>query len=243
MSQVCIELMKGLFTLSAVGLGSLIGLRVYFRQKEYELVKQRYLEGAVDVVAAQLEASLGVVSHNWARSQQLCKSFRDTGASFDLSELKRGFLELDASKFQQVAHHRIGSLLNSQVVWEIFQAAMAYASSANAVISQEIPEAIRLRCVTDKIAQDHKTMASTMADDLRELHGESFKYDVLLNELNSLGRMLEAEKLNLKAVGEFHKRSEVKLLIDRLSTAFPREQESHVGNTGTPYQFVPASEK
>ncbi|WP_142818630.1 hypothetical protein [Rhodoferax sediminis] len=226
MLQVCIELLRGAFTLVAVALGSSIALRVYFRQKEYELVKQRYLEGGVDVVAAEIESVLGVVSHNWARCLQVCKSFRDTAENFDIKELERGFLDLDNSKFQQIAHLRISSLLQSQVVWNTFQSAMAYASSANAMITKEMPEAMRLRCTTGRIAVSHGSMADTMLVNLQELHNDGFRYTPLIRELHALSRMLEAEKLKLKAVAQFSTRPEVQHLIERLRTAFP-DQENY----------------
>jgi hypothetical protein len=49
MSPLCIELIKGLFTLAAAGLAAYIALRMYFRQKEYALIKQRYLEGSMPI--------------------------------------------------------------------------------------------------------------------------------------------------------------------------------------------------
>ena len=221
MSQICLELIKGLFTLAAVGLGAYIALGAYFRQKEYELVKERYLEGGVDIVAAELESALGVVSHNWSRCLQVCKSFRDSGKDFDVKELERGFLDLDASKFRQVAHHRIGSLIGSQVMWETFQSAMAHASAANGMFTEEIPQTIRLRCTTTRITQDHAAMASTMMEASRERHDDGSKYAVILRELHALGLMLEAEKLNLNAIAKFPKRPAVAQLIQRLQTQLP----------------------
>ncbi len=224
MSQICIELINGAFTLAAVALGAVIAILGYFWQKEYELVRQRYLEGGVDVVASELESAFGVVSHNWARCLQICKSFRDTGANFDIKELDRGFLDIDNSHFQQIAHYRIGSLIQSQVIWETFQSAMAYAASANATFTKEVPEAIRLRCTTDLIAQDHASMANTMVGEIRELHDSGFKYALINCELHALGVMLEAKMLSLKAIGKFSKRREVQQLIERLRAAFPEQK-------------------
>jgi hypothetical protein len=225
MSQLCLEIVKGFFTLVAVVLGSYVGLCIYFRQKEYELVKQRYLEGGVDIVATQLETSLGVVSHNWARCLQVCKSFRDTGEDFDVKELDRGFLVLDNSKFQHVAHHRVSSLLQSQVIWDKFQSAMAYASSANSIITQEVPEAMRMRCTTNRTPRDHASMGQKMIEDLSRVHDKSFKFAVLVRELHALSLMLEQEKLNLKAIATFSQRVEVQQVIQRLTTQVPEASE------------------
>ncbi len=226
MSPLCIELIKGAFTLAAVGIGALIALRVYFRQKEYELLKQRYLEGGVDVVAAQLETSFGVVSHNVARCLEICKSFRDTGANFDLAELSRGYLVLDASKFHEVAHHRIGKLVGSQVVWERFQLALAYASSTNAVITREIPEAIRMRLTTTAMAISHAQMGGKMVADLQLRHEAGFKFAVLQKALQAIGNILEAERLSHNAISTFHGRKEVRDIVGQLRAELPIDGEA-----------------
>jgi hypothetical protein len=229
MSQLQIKLLRGFFTLVAVVMASLIALFVYFRQKEYELTKQRYLEEGVDVLSSQLEQALGVVSHNWARCLNICKSFRDTRTDFDVEELNRGFLELDNSQFKQTAHHRVASLLNSQVVWHAFQLAMAHTTSTNSEITKEFPEVIRIRMKTDRIATDHKTLAEKLAADLEELHIKGARFGPLLHELHTLGRLLEAERLSLKRVGKFSKRMEVVEMIARLEEKYPKPVEVERG--------------
>ena len=223
MSPICLEILKGCFTLVAVGLGSLIALKAFFRQKEYELTKQRYLEGGVDVVAVQIEQALGVVSHNWARCLAIAKSFRDAGSDFDIKELEKGFLEFDSSQFKQIAHHRIGSLVRSQVIWRVFQHAMAYATNANSRICKEIPEAIRLRMTTDRIAADHGEVAEQMFQDLQGIQKEGYPFANLLREVHALGLLLEAERMSLKAVADFSNKQEVRELISRLEASFPEE--------------------
>jgi hypothetical protein len=96
MCVLSVEIIKGIFTLVPVALGAWIGLRLYFRQKEYELIKQRYLEGAVDIVAAEVEQAFGTFSHNWARCLNIVKAFRDAQNDFDAKELEKGFLDLDS---------------------------------------------------------------------------------------------------------------------------------------------------
>ena len=76
-SPLCLEIIKGIFILASSVLAPWIALCLYFRQKEYELVKQRYLEGAIDIVAAEVEQALGVVHHNWARCLNIVKAYRD----------------------------------------------------------------------------------------------------------------------------------------------------------------------
>ena len=222
MSGLGIELLKGAFTLAAVALGSIVALRVYFVQKEYELTKQRHLEQGIDVVASELEIALGTVSHNYARALQVCKSFRDYGNRFDVKELDRGFIELDSSNFRQIAHYRVGSLLQSQVVWETFQAAMAYAHSANSTIASEVPDAMRLLAADPTKLVDRDKHSLHMLKELREKHDGGFNYVTLQRELHALALLLEAKRFSLKAIGSFAQRDEAKALVARLVAAFPK---------------------
>lgn len=108
-AAICQELFKGLITL-VVGLAvAYVGLWLYFRQKEYELVKQRHLEQCIDVIASELELALGTFSHNWARCLQILKDYRDMEVHFDIKQLSAGFLELHSSRFQRIAHFRLRS--------------------------------------------------------------------------------------------------------------------------------------
>ena len=225
------DIIKQIFTLVAVALGSVVALRVYFRQKDYELTKQRYLEGGVDVVAAELEASSGVVSHNYARCLQICRSFRDVGDKFDVKELDRSFAALDNSKFHRIAHHRVGALLQSDVVWEVYQAAMAEAVATDALITKEVPEAIRLISAEPPGLRNRQDAVEQMLSGIRKAHDDSFKYATLLRELHELGSLLESTKLSLKAVAKFHKRAEVQAIVARLREAFPRDADRSVSMT------------
>ena len=221
MHSLCVELIKGVFTLTAVALGSVVALLVYFRQKEYELTKQRYLEQGVDVVAAELETAFGVVSHNYARCLQICKSFRDVDDKFDPKEIDKGFLQFDGSKFHQIAHHRISALLGSNLIWEVFQTSMAYAVSANAMMVTEVPEAMRILSGEPKGVRDRQSDGERMIDDMRTTHDEGFKYAHLVRELHALSLLLEASKLNLSAVAKFRDRADAKAIIARLTLEFP----------------------
>ena len=119
------ELFKALLTLLVGSAVAAIGLLIYFRQKEYELVKQRYLEQSIDVVASELESALGTFSHNWAHCLQMLKEYRDMEGHFEPELLANGFLEFESSRFQRIAHHRLRSLTQSDVIWKVYQLALA----------------------------------------------------------------------------------------------------------------------
>jgi hypothetical protein len=220
MPDLCTELLRGTLSIAAIAAGSFVALRMYFRQKEYELVKQRYLEQSVDAIAAHVEECLGIVSHNYARTLQLVKSFRDAEIEFDLSELARGFLELHSSQFNQIAHHRLETLIGSKIVWHVYQTTLAACSAANAQIVREFPQAMRVKQTTDRIAASHEEMVATMVRDIRAVHDGTFRYAKLLAELHFLSRLLEVERLGFEAISEFHHRTDVRNMVARLKSAF-----------------------
>jgi hypothetical protein len=230
LSPLCIEITKGLFTLAAAGFGAWIALRLYFRQKEYELIKQRYLEGAIDIVAAEEEQALGVVNHNWARCLNIVKAYRDEKDHFDVKELAKGFLNLDSSKMHRVPHHRIGTLTGSQLIWQVYQLAMAFAANSNTKITKEIPETIRLQLSTDLITSEPQTIANAMFEELNRIDDESHKFACLTRELHALGLMLETERPSFKSIAKFSKRAEVKDVIKRLERDFADELAHHDQN-------------
>lgn len=211
--------------MAAAGLGIWIALRLYFRQKEYELIKQRYLEGAVDIVAAEVEQSLGVVQHNWARCLNIVKVFRDEKRDFDIHELEKGFQELDSSKLHRVPQHRIGNLTQSQLIWQVYQLAIAFSANSNTVITKEIPDTIKLKLTSDRIVEETKEIVDSLFKTLKEIDAESHKYACLTRELHALGHMLETERLSFKGIVKLAERVEVKNLLARLKADFADELE------------------
>lgn len=226
MTTLQVELIKGAFTLASVALGSLVALYAYFRQKQYELAKQRYLEEGVDVVAAEAERAMGVVSHNFARALQLCSEFRDYGDKFDVKNLEHGFLPLDNSNFRQVAHLRVRSLLQSQVVWDAFQTVMVYTNTANSIFASEIPNSIR-RLVGDTLEPNKREERSEqLIKTVNEAQESGFKHTAFLSELHKLARLIESKRLSLKAIAKFSREWETSALVARLEAAYPDGDES-----------------
>lgn len=217
------EVARGGFTIAAAAIGAWLGVKVFHHQKEFDLVKQRYLEGGIDVVAAHCEQVLGIFHHNWARCLHLVKTFRDAQNLFDLEQLKQGWLELDSSQFHAVSHHRIQSLVRTHVIWEIYQLALSFAANANAVVAREIPDAIRLKLTSTKVNADVQTIVDQSFRHLKELHEDSFKFANLTRELEALANALQSEKLSFKRVAAFHERPEVKSAIKNLETQFAQE--------------------
>ena len=224
------DIIKGAFTLlsAAVGvvIGALLGMRAYFRQKEFELVKERYLEGALDVLASEVEQHLGVAKHNWARCLNILKAFRGEGMAFNREELTKGFLELDMSRINRIAHHRIEGLIGpegAQTIWSVYQLALADAANNSFVYTEEMPEVVNKKLITNLIKDDPETIVERLFPDLFERDEKSHRFAHLVRCLYQLGAMLEKERMTFKQIATFKDRERVKALIAELAHDFETE--------------------
>lgn len=223
MHSLSTEVVRGVFTLLAVIIGSTIALRGYFRQKEYELTKQRYLEEGIDLVEASLKDAIGVLSHNYARSLELCRAFKNLGAKISVAELDKGYIALSAEKFQQIAHTRVSTLTGTALIWEIYQEALADIEHANSVISHEIPNSIRVSLEKGEALYNHNNSADLMAKTAREQHDVQFRYQNFFIELHRLGVILERVKMSLKFVAKFQNKKDVQEILEKLRSEFKKE--------------------
>lgn len=224
------QVSSGAFSVLAVALGVWLGawfaLRGYFRQKEYELVKERYLEGAIDIVASEVDHSLGVEKHNWARCLEILKAFRDEKDVFDKKELSKGFLETHAMDFNRIALHRIERLVGyggAQMIWIVYQTALAEASVNNAFYTKEIPSTIRTKLTTSLIKTEPKEIVEALYEDVESRDEKSHRFADLVSALYHLGALLETEKMTFKQVGEFKNRREVMSILTKFERDFAKD--------------------
>ncbi|WP_350016353.1 hypothetical protein ABNK63_00460 [Rhodanobacter sp. IGA1.0] len=226
--MICQEIIRGIVTL-LVGLAiAWIGLLIYFRQKEYELVKQRYLENSVDLISAEIETLAGAFGHNWARCLHILKEFRDSEDKFDQSQLALGFVDVSGSKFQRPAHHRLRTLVQTDTFWEVYQLALSFYHSANSVIEREIPHTLRAKMTGDLTNAPYAGIVDRALDELKKLDAESQKFAELLGALQSVASELEQENLSFKDVRTFSKRRAIVASARALKDRFASELSSRV---------------
>ena len=221
------HLISGTFSVLAViigvALGAWLALRGYFLQKEYELVKERYLEGGIDILASELEQCLGVVRHNWSRCLNILKAFRDEKDVFDKEELSKGFLDLHLSPLNTIALYRIEGLVGlraAQMIWAVCQTAYSEAGINNAVYTKEIPSVVRNKLTTSLVKAEPEEIVGKMFDDLSRRDEESQRFAYLTRALSRLGAILEKKKMTFKQLSEFKKRPEVKCILAEFERDF-----------------------
>lgn len=146
------EVVKHIVTIIALYIGYRLGLRAYFRQKDYELVRQRYLTEGADEVAANIEYGLSVYRNNWARGLQILRMFRDVADQINPKMFEEGFITFDQSKFQMKPHHRMEYLVGDMVFWRVQQTLAAFVITATGHIKEDMCTEIKvnLSCQPEK---------------------------------------------------------------------------------------------
>lgn len=196
------------------------GLRIYFRQKEYELVKQRYLEQCLDVVAGELEEISSVFMHNWARSLELVKELRDAPENFEKAHLDQGFLPFRGSNFNQPAHHRLRVLTESKIFWDCYQLALSRHMALNAIAAKEIPHAIS-EYVSGRLPGSEATgIVETALDELKPMMSKSNEFAPLQNAIQRIAGELERSRLGFGEIEAFAQRENVRQIVRELEELY-----------------------
>lgn len=197
-----------------------LAVSAYFTQREHEMVVSRYLEGAVDHLAADLQRMMATFNHNWHRCLALIKAYRDYSEDFDLDELKKGFLEMTSGDLNLTAHYRIYTIVRSHALWDVHQAAMAFFDSENDKLVHEIPDAIELKLTTDRVDASHAEVAEAVAQLAKEAQDNSHRFVNLASEYQSLSRILELKRLTNKEIEKLKDGPEVQEILNRLQQNF-----------------------
>lgn len=188
------------------------GIWAYFRQKEYELVKQRYLDEGIDLLVGAAEASLNTFHSNWARCFQLVEQYKDN-PNFDTKELTRGFLKLSPDRWALTANYRVNKLVGEIDVWRAFQVVMAFSDYGCGITSSEIPEAIK-----DNMGLDDKRrqkIAEKMTEQLSSLDEKANKHHLYIEMMQQIAAALEVRRFSFKKLESFRKSGDV---VQALST-------------------------
>ena len=228
----CIEtanvIMQVSLALLVAALAAWFAVQTYYQQREYELIISRYLEGGIDLLAAEVEREMAVFNHNWARCLSILGTYRDLENNFDLAELGKGFMESQSSNLNVIGHHKLFTLVGTHEYWAVYQSAMAFFTSANAVLVKQIPDVIRVQLTTNCIQQSHKVVAEECFNVAEKQQDQSHKYAQLIAELQILSAALESERVRFKNLKEFRNKTEVKDSIARLNKTFQHDLSSSV---------------
>lgn len=231
-TPACLELLKVGITFLAAIISLItayfvyrLGLKAFFRQKEYENVRKRYLESGVELVSSQIDYALGVYRHNWMLLLRIMKQYRDIEEQLSVDDFFEQFIELDQSYFQITPMYRVHVLFKSSVVWEAYQKAFSFVGTTNDKIKAEFGSVLKAMLEVQKHPNkdDFLKKAHQLAIDIDQ---KSQKFSILLAELQGVAELLERENLTRQAISVFASRQEVKRAVQILREVFPGEEKA-----------------
>jgi len=216
------DLISGGATILAALLAVGGGIWGFFRQKEYELVQKRYLEGGLDVIISTAENSLYTFHHNWARCLELLKSFRDVD-TMKPEELDVGFLQLPTDRFALTANYRVNQIIDSPVVWQVFQLVISFAQTACSVARDEIPAALKIKLTTNQIPASRQEMVDKAMKELKELDAKSHHFHLFIGQLQDISMLLEEQKFALRDIRALRKHPVVVGALEKLGKEYAND--------------------
>ncbi len=221
--ELCEIIAKGIVAFIVAAGAARLGIYYFFIQKEYELVKSRYLDGSIDLLLAELENGLSITSHNYSRALNVIKAYRDQKNGFELAELTKGFIDVSSPQFHHVANHRLQILTGSDIFWSTYQLALSYISNANIILTTEIIDVIRMKETTDNISIDRAELIDPMVQEATEQHELGFKYSKLIHQFQIISDLLERNKMTFNQIETFRNKKEVIQVVAMLKSDFSVE--------------------
>jgi len=225
------ELLKdvgaGLAPLGAAFVAYLLGLRAYHRQREYELVRRRYLDEGLDAFAADVEHALAVFKNNWQHSLTVLKHYREMDAGMRKELLDTGFMEVQMSQFRVRPNYRIGTLVGDRVFWNVQQFLFAFVGTTTAFFKEDLCGAVRHAISGGALKGPKQDMIDEYAKVCNEHLSTADRYYVLLAEVQAVTTEFEQEHFTLTTVQKFKERKAVKDSVKRLKEAFAAKLERY----------------
>lgn len=229
MMELPSEILKILTSFGAAGLAYLLGSRAYFRQKEFELVRSRYLEEGIDRVAARAEEALSIATHNFQHALKVLRIFRDVGPDRAV-QMCEGFKGLDASSLELVAVSRLNDLVQDEIIWSVRQLLYSEVQENHTLAADDMCGAIKSIASGAGLKVSKDEFVRTYEQKIIEGYLKSNRFALLVSVLHEIASALQAERLTLASVKNFSRKPVVIKEIDRLKSEFgpdikPLDQE------------------
>lgn len=199
----------------------------FYRQKEYDTVRKRYLENGIDLLIQKIETALFVFQFNWTRSSMLLRTFRDLGRDTPKDLYNKGFLPLDFATIEATRHYLLTQLIGDNIFYEAHQVLLPFLHSADNFFHGDLTNFVR---VYIEGGTDHNfkiDKRSEIVDEyiskLKELEKDSHRFWIMLGNLQLISFEFERQRFTFKKLENFKNNGEIKVIINRIKSLFKDE--------------------
>lgn len=218
-------LLKVLITLLAGWLAYWFGLKKYYKEKEHEMLQQRYLKDGVDNYAKQVEKSLNVFMDNWKLSILLLKMYREFGNLVELSYFEKKYQNIKLENIAIITNQKYATLVGGTNQYQYIQLLASFVDEATNFMRSDLFSTIKLQVKSNRPIEPK--IIDVGIKKLKELENESRKYYSLLSECQKIGEELERGKVSSKDIVNFHKRTTVVESVQRLEEIFKEDLKKY----------------
>ena len=208
----------------------LIGLYVYFRQKQYDLVRTRYLDNGMDVIAAHVEYALGIFRHNWARSLNVLKHYRDMGPDMPRYLYSSGFLELDPAAYKTVHGFLLRELTGEDIFPNVLQILFSFVHNSNALFIYDLCSTVRVSIEGGEghqIKSSRDEIVESYFKEMDELNEKCEKFYVFQGALHNISGALARQRFQFRTISRLHKHSVVAQTVEMLKKHFDEDLQKY----------------
>lgn len=227
MYQLLKDIGAGVAPLGAAFVAYLLGLRAYHLQREYELVRRRYLDEGLDAFAADAEHALGVFKNNWQHSLTVLKHYREMDKAMRKELLDTGFLDVQMSQFRVRPNYRVGTLVGDRVFWNVQQLLFAFVGTTTAFFKEDLCGVVRHAVNGGALKAPKEAMIDEYVKVCNDHLATANRYHILLAEVQAVTTDLEKERFTLATIQQFKDRKAVKDSVKRLKAAFADKLASY----------------
>lgn len=204
----------------------LLGRSAFYRRKEFELVRDRYLNEGLDQLVTRADYALQVFNHNWAHSLNIIKTVRGLKREANIDVFLQDLVPPDAAMLELSVNRKVRELLQSEVTYDVHQLLASFVHNSFLKMRDDLGNAIRL--YTDDSPEFQGKLSPKAIEDqylpvLLELYAESNRYYFFVKQVQELANLLQKEKFGFKAVSQFGQKAEVKSIIHSLEKYYAQQ--------------------
>lgn len=215
-----------------------LGLKAYYKQKEYENVRSRYLENGVETVISQIDYVLGVLRHNWMMMLRTTRQYRELESQVSVNDFLEQFREVKQDKFQLAPIYKTKPLLNDDVLWRAYQSVFSFVGTTNDKIKADF-----IGVLSELLEHPEKANKAGFLKEAERfalrIDRDAKKFYQIIGCLHQIAETLEKGKYTVKKVYELHKTKEYVEIVSELNKLFPVEEPPNKPLQATPESGAP----
>ena len=186
---------------------AILGRLAYFRQKEFESIRERYLKDGVDVIAKRVEHNLNIFFTNYAKAHNVLRHFRDYGRSLPRDILRPdSFLDLDPDSLDTSRNYVLRELVGDDIYYDVYQKLNARVLGRINFFRYELCHGLTLFIdPTDDfaISASAEELYDKLHAELLGMDREMQRYFILLHHLRGISTILSSERFSLRGIRRF----------------------------------------